>query len=403
MLYMYVGRLQTAHGTNVRIGSRKAALICSESPKFFPTRAPTQTLDEGMSEADGVRPVVQIRILRNVADLVRTADLQQLTHRGVREWLRTHLGLEAGTHYSKVWPASHMHALSLRPGLTNRVHRALAQAWLKTEVDSLLSERRAPEQGAAASARTAARRVRQVEVDAADEEERELRRLEGGMPPAGGGGSGMPLAAAGSGGKDKGGSVPPVTSADVDSVLAFYADPKAASGRRRRKPQQPAGRAVGLDHLVSLALAALADHSRQGSRAAQVCAEVRRRFPQICASYMEGGSGRVNASWRAQVEEVLRTRKDLFARKVQGVRPATPNPNPNPNRSRITLPHKTLALTLVPNPTLTRCGPATPGRAGPPPRRPPRAPSSTDCGADPQQQQQQRQQLQRQQQQHRCN
>ena len=144
---------------------------CSENPKFFPTRAPTQTLDEGMSEADGVRPVVQIRILRNVADLVRTADLQQLTHRGVREWLRTHLGLEAGTHYSKVWPASHMHALSLRPGLTNRVHRALAQAWLKSEVDSLLSERRAPEQGAAASARTAARRVRQVEVDAADEGE----------------------------------------------------------------------------------------------------------------------------------------------------------------------------------------------------------------------------------------
>ena len=292
----------------------------SEFPKFFPTRAPTQTLDEGMSEADGVRPVVQIRILRNVADLVRTADLQQLTHRGVREWLRTHLGLEAGTHYSKVWPASHMHALSLRPGLTNRVHRALAQAWLKTEVDSLLSER--PQQGAAGSAQTAAaaRRVRQVAVDAADEEERELRRLEGGMPPAGGG-------------KDKGGVLQPVTSADVDSVLAFYADPKAASGRRRRKPQQPAGRAVGLDHLVSLALAALADHSRQGSRAAQVCAEVRRRFPQICASYMEGGSGRVNASWRAQVEEVLRTRKDLFARKVQGVRPATPNPNPNPNRS----------------------------------------------------------------------
>ena len=55
-----------------------------------------------MSDADGFTPVVQIRILRNVADLVRTADLQQLTHRGVREWLRTHLELEAGTHYSKV-------------------------------------------------------------------------------------------------------------------------------------------------------------------------------------------------------------------------------------------------------------------------------------------------------------
>ena len=197
-----------------------------------------------------------------------------------------------------------MHTRSVRPGLTHRVHLALAQSWLKTEVDSLLSERRAPQQGAAASARVAARRVRQVEVDAADEEERELRRLEGGMPPAGGGGSGTPPAAAGSGGKDKGGGgLPPVTSADVDSVLAFYADPKAASGRRRRKPQQPAGRAVGLDHLVSLALAALADGSKQGSRAAQVCAEVRRRFPQICASHMEGGSGRVNASWRAQVEE----------------------------------------------------------------------------------------------------
>lgn len=68
-----------------------------------------------MSEADGpADPVVQIRILRNVADLVRTADLQQLTHRGVREWLRANLELESGTHYSKVaWrppPASTPHA-----------------------------------------------------------------------------------------------------------------------------------------------------------------------------------------------------------------------------------------------------------------------------------------------------
>ena len=67
-----------------------------------------------MSDADGFTPVVKIRILRNVADLVRTADLQQLTHRGVREWLRTHLELESGTHYSKVpWrplPASTPHA-----------------------------------------------------------------------------------------------------------------------------------------------------------------------------------------------------------------------------------------------------------------------------------------------------
>ena len=31
---------------------------------------------------------------------------------------------------------------------------------------------------------------------------------------------------------------------------------------------------------------------------------MRRRFPQICASYMEGGSRRVKAAWRAQVEEV---------------------------------------------------------------------------------------------------
>ncbi len=73
------------------------------------------TLARHMSEADGpADPVVQIRILRNVADLVRTADLQQLTHRGVREWLRTHLELESGTHYSKVpWrplPASTPHA-----------------------------------------------------------------------------------------------------------------------------------------------------------------------------------------------------------------------------------------------------------------------------------------------------
>jgi len=64
-----------------------------------------------------------------------------------------------------------MHTRSVRPGLTHRVHLALAQSWLKTEVDSLLSERRAPQQGAAASARVAARRVRQVEVDAADEED----------------------------------------------------------------------------------------------------------------------------------------------------------------------------------------------------------------------------------------
>ena len=106
--------------------------------------------------------------------------------------------------------------------------RARAQAWLRTEVDSLLSER--PQQGAAGSARTAAaaRRVRQVAVDAADEEERELRRLEGGTPAAGGGG------------KHEGGALPPVTPADVDSVLAFYADPKVGGagglGRRRRLP-----------------------------------------------------------------------------------------------------------------------------------------------------------------------
>ena len=73
-----------------------------------------------MSEPDAFTPVVKIRILRNVADLVRTADLQQLTHRGVREWLQVHLGLEAGTHYSKVHTAPrkpharHMHAHSLR-------------------------------------------------------------------------------------------------------------------------------------------------------------------------------------------------------------------------------------------------------------------------------------------------
>ena len=108
--------------------------------------------------------------------------------------------------------------------------RARAQAWLRTEVDSLLSER--PQQGAAGSARTAAaaRRVRQVVVDAADEEERELRRLEGGTPAAGGGGGG--------GGKLEGGALPPVTPADVDSVLAFYADPKvggAGDARRRSR------------------------------------------------------------------------------------------------------------------------------------------------------------------------
>ena len=68
-----------------------------------------------MSDADGFTPVVQIRILRNVADLVRTADLQQLTHRGVREWLRTHLELEAGTHYSKV-------AWHLAPACTPHAH-----------------------------------------------------------------------------------------------------------------------------------------------------------------------------------------------------------------------------------------------------------------------------------------
>ena len=37
----------------------------------------------------------------------------------------------------------------------------------------------------------------------------------------------------------------------------------------------------------------------------------------------------------SQVEEVLRTRKDLFKRKVQGVRPgdplANPDPDPDPN------------------------------------------------------------------------
>ena len=73
-----------------------------------------------MGEPDGFTPVVKIRILRNVADLVRTANLQQLTQRGVREWLQAHLGLEAGTHYSKVHPAPrkpharHMHVHSLR-------------------------------------------------------------------------------------------------------------------------------------------------------------------------------------------------------------------------------------------------------------------------------------------------
>jgi len=271
-----------------------------------------------MTAADaGFTPVVKIRILRNVADLVRTEDLQLLTHRGVREWLQTHLGLEAGTHYSK--------------------------AWLKTEVDLLLSERRrAPQQGRSTPARTpAAARRGHREADAAEEEERELRRLEGGMPSAGGGSSSVPPAGGGGGGKDQDqdGVPPPFTSADVDSVLAFYADPKAPAGRKRRKPQQPAGRAKGLDHLVSLALAALAEGSdgRQGSRAAQVCAEVRRRFPQICASFMQGGSGRVNASWRAQVEEVLRTRKDLFARKMRPGAPGASRAAPAPATARTVL------------------------------------------------------------------
>ena len=33
----------------------------------------------------------------------------------------------------------------------------------------------------------------------------------------------------------------------------------------------------------------------------------------------------------SQVEEVLRTRKDLFKRKVQGVRPGDPLANPDPD------------------------------------------------------------------------
>ena len=67
------------------------------------------------SDTAGEAAVTRCRISRHVTDFVRTADLQQLTLRGIREWLQTHLGLESGTHYSKVGRAICMH---INPGPT---------------------------------------------------------------------------------------------------------------------------------------------------------------------------------------------------------------------------------------------------------------------------------------------
>ena len=253
--------------------------------------APCQQSVQGQQHSEAA-------IRQHISGLVAAADLQHLTQRGVRESLHTQLGLNAGSDYSK--------------------------AWLRAEVDALVARRRSEESARPPKAR-GRRGVRQLEGDVRADEELELRRLESGLPPHGGGGSAGSSSGSSGGGSSRvtvsngsgggggsssgGGLVPPVSSEDVADVLNYYAAQQRSSGRspdKKRARKQP--QRVGIEQLITMALSAI-DGSGVGRRAVQICAEVRRQFPQICANLLAD-------DWQAQVQQALRARRDLFAKKV---------------------------------------------------------------------------------------
>lgn len=136
--------------------------------------------------------------------------------------------------------------------------------------------------------------IRQLASDVRDDEEQELRRLEGGMVAADGADSG---GGRGAGGKKRGGgsmirgsnskkrdsgdTLMLPAEEDVRDVLRYYERKTARLEKRQRKSGPQRTRAYGLEHMVTMAFTALNDAN--GSRAAQVIAEMRRQFPQLSA------------------------------------------------------------------------------------------------------------------------